>query len=39
VQEHNESMGKKEEFKVQGYEKSIDKEEDYSALGWIPPLL
>jgi hypothetical protein len=38
VQDHNESTGKKEEVRVQRDDESTDEEEDYSALGRIPPL-
>jgi hypothetical protein len=38
VQYHNESIGKKEEFRVQRDDESTDDEEYYSALGIIPPL-
>jgi hypothetical protein len=38
VQDHNESTGKKEEVRVQRDDESTDEEEDYSALGKIPPL-
>jgi hypothetical protein len=38
VQDHNESTGKKEEVRVQRDDESTDEEEDYSTLGWIPPL-
>jgi hypothetical protein len=31
-------QGKKEEVRVQRDDESTDEEEDYSALGWIPPL-
>jgi hypothetical protein len=34
----DQSTRRKEEVRVQRDDESTDKEEDYSALGWIPPL-